>query len=166
MAIVKSERVVAAACCQDAKAPQAPFQRVNYQQETLMLAYDYPILGVFWTMLIFFVWISWLFIFFHVVIDIFRSDDMGGFAKAGWLLAVVFLPLLGVLIYTLARGDSMRDRDVARARAQQADMDAYVRQAAGNTGGTADELTKLSALQSSGVITEAEFAAQKAKLLG
>ena len=130
-----------------------------------MLAYDYPILGLFWSMLFFFVWISWLVIFFHVVIDIFRSHDMGGFAKAGWLLLVVLLPLLGVLIYVLARGDSMRDRDVARANAQQADMEAYVRQAAGTSGGTADELTKLSELQSSGVITEAEFATQKAKLL-
>ena len=130
-----------------------------------MLAYDYPILGIFWSMLIFFVWISWLFIFFHVVIDIFRSEDMGGWAKAAWLLLVVFLPLLGVLIYVLARGDSMRDRDVARARAQQSDMEAYVRQAAGTSGGTADELAKLSELQSSGVITESEFAAQKAKLL-
>ena len=130
-----------------------------------MIAYDYPILGIFWSMLIFFVWISWLFIFFHVVIDIFRSEDMGGWAKAAWLLLVVFLPLLGVLIYVLARGDSMRDRDVARARAQQSDMEAYVRQAAGTSGGTADELAKLSELQSSGVITESEFAAQKAKLL-
>ena len=130
-----------------------------------MIAYDYPILGIFWSMLIFFVWISWLFIFFHVVIDIFRSEDMGGLAKAAWLLLVVFLPLLGVLIYVLARGDSMRDRDVARARAQQSDMEAYVRQAAGTSGGTADELAKLSELQSSGVITEAEFAAQKSKLL-
>lgn len=130
-----------------------------------MLAYDYPILGLFWSMLFFFIWISWLVIFFHVVIDIFRSHDMGGFAKAGWLLLVVLLPLLGVLIYVLARGDSMRDRDVARARAQQSDMEAYVRQAAGTSGGTADELAKLSELQSSGVITEAEFAAQKSKLL-
>ena len=131
-----------------------------------MLAYDYPILGLFWTMFIFFVWISWLVIFFQVVIDIFRSHDMGGWAKAGWLLLVVLLPLLGVLIYVLSRGDSMRERDVARLRAQQADMDAYVRQAAGtSTSSAADELTKLSELQSSGVITEAEFAAQKAKLL-
>ena len=130
-----------------------------------MLAYDYPILGIFWTMLILFVWISWLFIFFHVGIDIFRSHDMGGWAKAGWFLLVVFLPLLGVLIYVLARGDSMRDRDVARARAQQADMDAYIKQTAGSGGGVADELAKLSELKAGGVISDEEFAAQKAKLL-
>ena len=130
-----------------------------------MLAYDYPILGIFWTMLILFVWISWLFIFFHVVIDIFRSHDMGGWAKAAWFLLVVLLPLLGVLIYVLARGDSMRDREIARARAQQDQMDAYVRQAAGTSGGVADELAKLSELKNSGVISDAEFDTQKAKLL-
>ena len=84
-----------------------------------MLAYDYPILGIFWTMVIFFVWISFLIIFIHVIIDIFRSHDMGGWAKAAWLLAVVLLPLFGVFIYVLARGDSMRDRDVARTHSQQ-----------------------------------------------
>ena len=130
-----------------------------------MLAYDYPILGIFWTMLLVFVWISWLIIFFHVVIDIFRSHDMGGWAKAAWFLLVVLLPLLGVLIYVLARGDSMRDREIARARAQQDQMDAYVRQAAGTSGGVADELAKLSELKNSGVISDAEFDTQKAKLL-
>lgn len=130
-----------------------------------MLAYDYPILGIFWTMLLVFVWISWLIIFFHVVIDIFRSHDMGGWAKAAWFLLVVLLPLLGVLIYVLARGDSMRDREIARAQAQQDQMDAYVRQAAGTSGGVADELAKLSELKNSGVISDAEFETQKAKLL-
>lgn len=130
-----------------------------------MLAYDFPILGIFWTMLMLFVWISWLFIFFHVVIDIFRSHDMNGWGKAGWFLLVVLLPLLGVLIYVLTRGDSMRERDIARAQAQHADMQAYIQQAAGGSGGVADELTKLSALKASGVITDDEFAAQKAKLL-
>jgi len=130
-----------------------------------MLAYDYPILGIFWTMLMLFVWISWLFIFFHVVIDIFRSHDIGGWGKAGWFLLVVLLPLLGVLIYVLARGDSMRERDLALARSRQADMEAYVREAAGSSGGVADELAKLSELKASGVISDDEFAAQKAKLL-
>jgi hypothetical protein len=138
---------------------------VIFNDGTLMLAYDYPILGIFWTMVILFVWIAWLFIFFHVVIDIFRSHDMGGWAKAAWFLAVILLPLFGVFIYVLARGDSMRDRDASRARAQQDDMNAYVRQAAGSSDGVADELTKLNDLKSSGVISDDEFAAQKAKLL-
>ena len=130
-----------------------------------MLAYDYPVLGVFWTMLMLFIWIAWLFILFQVIFDIFRSHDMGGWGKAGWFLLVVVLPLLGVLIYVLARGDGMRERDLQRAQDQQAQMDAYVRQAAGSSSGVADELTKLSDLKSSGVISDEEFAAQKAKLL-
>jgi hypothetical protein len=131
-----------------------------------MLAYDYPILGVFWTMLMLFIWIAWLFILFQVIFDIFRSHDMGGWAKAAWFLLVIVLPLLGVLIYVLARGDGMRDRDMKRSQDQQAQMDAYVRQAAGTSGGgVADELTKLTELKTSGVITDEEFATQKAKLL-
>jgi hypothetical protein len=124
-----------------------------------MLAYDYPILGVLWTMLFLFVWVSALFIFFHVVIDIFRSRDMSVWAKAGWFL-------LTVLIYLLVRGDSMSERDVARVQAQQTEMDAYVRQAAVTpAGGVADELVKLGELRTSGVLSDEEFAAQKSKLL-
>ncbi len=130
-----------------------------------MLAYDYPILGVFWTMLMLFIWIAWLFLLFQVIFDIFRSHDMGGWAKAAWFLLVILLPLLGVLIYVLARGDGMRERDLQRAKDQQDQMDAYVRQAAGTSGGVADELSKLNDLQSSGVITAEQFEAQKAKLL-
>ena len=99
-----------------------------------MLAYDYPILGLFWTMLMLFVWIAWLFILFHVVIDIFRSGDLGGWGKAAWFLLVLIVPLLGVLIYVLARGDSMQQRDLDRARAQRDEFDAYIRQTAGSSG--------------------------------
>ena len=130
-----------------------------------MLAYDYPILGVFWTMLMLFIWIAWLFLLFQVIFDIFRSHDIGGWAKAAWFLLVIAVPLLGVLVYVLARGDSMRERDLQRAKDQQDQMDAYVRQAAGTSGGVADEISKLSDLQSSGVITAEQFEAQKAKLL-
>ena len=130
-----------------------------------MLAYDYPILGLFWSMLILFLWIAWFVIFFQVVIDIFRSHDMGGWAKAGWFVLVLFVPLLGVLIYVIARGDSMRERDLDRMRAQQEAMDSYIKQTAGGSGGVADELAKLSELKASGVISDDEFAAQKAKLL-
>ena len=131
-----------------------------------MLAYDYPILGIFWTMLMLFIWIAWLFVLFQVIFDIFRSHDMGGWAKAAWFILVLVLPLLGVLIYVIARGDSMRERDLQRAQDQQAQMDAYVRDVAGSSGdGVADELTKLSGLKDSGVISDEEFATQKAKLL-
>ena len=130
-----------------------------------MLAYDYPILGVFWTFLIFMLWVVWLIMLFKIFADIFRSRDMGGWGKALWSLFVIFLPFLGVLVYLIARGGSMAERDIADAQAQQAAFDAYVRQTAGSGGGTADELAKLADLKAKGVISDAEFQAAKAKAL-
>lgn len=129
-----------------------------------MLAYDYPILGVFWSMLFLFLWIAWIMLLFHVIVDIFRSD-MKGVSKALWAIFVIIIPWLGVLIYLIANGDDMAGRNVASAQQQQADMDAYIRSAAGGGGGTADELTKLAELRDSGVITADEFDRQKAKAL-
>jgi hypothetical protein len=129
-----------------------------------MLAYDYPILGLFWTMAILFLWVAWIMLVFHVIIDIFRSD-IGGFSKAIWAIVVVLLPLLGILIYLVVNGDDMARRNIDSAQQQQAQMDAYIRSAAG-TGGTADELTKLAGLRDQGVITAEEFDRQKASLLG
>lgn len=130
-----------------------------------MLAYDYPVLGAFLTMMFFFVWIVWLFLLFRVVIDVFRSEDLGGFAKVLWLVFVIFLPYLGVFVYLIARGHKMTERDIAQAQAQKASMDEYVRSVAGSGGGVAAELEKLSALKDQGVLTQAEFDAQKAQLL-
>jgi hypothetical protein len=129
-----------------------------------LLAYDYPLLGVFWTMLWFFLWFAWLILLFRVFADVFRSGDMGGFAKALWIIFVIVVPFLGVLVYVIARGKSMTQRDLDNARASQQAFDDYVRQTAGSSS-SADELTKLAALRDQGVLSEAEFAAQKAKLL-
>lgn len=130
-----------------------------------MLATTYPILDIFWSMLQIFVFIIWLWLLFVVFSDIFRSHDMGGLAKALWVIVVIIFPYLGVLIYLIARGGSMHERVAAQAQHQQKAFDDYVRQTAGNAGGTAEELSKLADLKSSGVITDAEFEAQKAKLL-
>jgi Short C-terminal domain len=129
-----------------------------------MLAYDYPLLGLFWTMMIFFLWFAWLMLLFRVFADIFRSQDMGGWAKGLWTIFVILVPFLGVFIYVIVRGRSMRERDLAAAQQRDAEFQTYVRQTAG-TAGAADELTKLAALRDSGALTDAEFAAQKAKLL-
>jgi Phospholipase_D-nuclease N-terminal len=131
----------------------------------MLLAYDYPLLSVFWSMLIFFMWIVWLMILFRVIIDIFRSHDMGGFAKAIWLLFVVFLPFLGVLVYVIARGDNMTQHAVADAEAQQAAFASYVKETAG-TSGPGDQLTQLSALHEAGKLNDAEYETAKAKVLG
>ncbi|MGA7758571.1 MAG: SHOCT domain-containing protein [Ilumatobacteraceae bacterium] len=128
-----------------------------------MLAYDYPILGLFWTMLILFLLVAWILLVFQVIVDVFRSD-MGGFSKALWAIFVIVVPWLGVLIYIIANGDKMTARNIAAAQQQQAQLDAYIRTTAA-AGGTADELTKLAALRDQGVITAAEFENQKSKLL-
>jgi Short C-terminal domain/Phospholipase_D-nuclease N-terminal len=129
-----------------------------------MLAYDYPILGLFWTMLIFFIFVAWIMLLFRTIIDIFRSDDMGGLGKAFWLIFVIIIPWLGVLMYLIVRGGSMASREIAQQQAQQQAFASYVRETAGSSG-TADELAKLVDLRDRGVITEAEFNNQKAKLL-
>jgi hypothetical protein len=128
-----------------------------------MLAYDYPILGLFWSMLIFFLFFAWLILLFRVFADIFRSD-MRGLAKGIWSIFVILAPFLGVFIYVIAHGDGMRNRDVAAAQQSQAAFQSYVQQVAGS-GGVASELSKLSDLHASGALTDAEFETQKAKLL-
>jgi hypothetical protein len=100
-----------------------------------------------------------------VFVDIFRSHDMGGLAKAIWVLFVIILPFLGVLVYLIARGGGMHERAADQAAREQQAFDAYVKQTAGSKGGSADELAKLADLKAKGVITDAEFDAQKAKLL-
>jgi hypothetical protein len=131
-----------------------------------MLAYTYPILSIFWTMLEFFLFFLWIWLLIVIFSDIFRSHDMGGLAKALWVLFVIIIPYLGVLIYLIARGGSMHERAEQQAARQQKAFDTYVKQAAGTSGGgSADELAKLADLKSKGVLTDAEFETQKAKLL-
>ena len=132
-----------------------------------MLAYDYPAMGIFWSMLWFFVWITWLMLLFRVIGDIFRSHDLGGGAKALWLFVVIVMPFLGVFIYMIARGRAMSQHDMDAARARDEQMKAYVQQVTASNGstGSADELAKLAELNRSGVLTDAEFAQEKAKIL-
>lgn len=130
-----------------------------------MLAYDFPLLSMFWTIALVFIWIAWIFLVIRVFVDIFRSNDMSGGAKAVWAIFVIVAPLLGVFVYVLVRGRAMNERDIAEAQRSEDAIQAYIRNVAGGTG-TADELAKLAGLRDRGVITEAEFAAQKAKILG
>jgi hypothetical protein len=130
-----------------------------------LLAYDYPILGLFWTMFMFFLWFAWIMLLFRVFGDIFRSDDMGGMAKALWSLFVLLVPFLGVFIYVMARGQAMSQRDLEEARDREASFRTYVQGAASGGTGAADELSKLADLHARGVLTDEEFARQKTKLL-
>jgi membrane protein implicated in regulation of membrane protease activity len=130
----------------------------------LASSYSYPLLGAFWTIFEIFLWVIWIWILIYVFIDIFRSRDLSGWGKALWFLFVLFIPLIGVLVYLIVRGSSMQDR--ARQEAQQQDQQArrYIQEAAGAPS-TADQLTKLADLRDRGVITPAEFDSQKAKIL-
>ena len=128
---------------------------------------SYPLLNLFWTMFEFFLWIIWIWILVWIFIDIFRSHDLSGWAKALWFLFVLFIPLIGVLVYLIARGGSMHERAVAQARHQDAEFRQYVQQAAaGSPASTADQLAKLADLRDRGVISAEEFDREKAKVLG
>jgi ABC-type transport system involved in cytochrome bd biosynthesis fused ATPase/permease subunit len=128
---------------------------------------SYPLLNVFWTMFEFFLWVIWIWILITVFIDIFRSHDLSGWAKALWFLFVLFIPLIGVLVYLIARGGSMHERAAAQARRQDAEFRSYVQQAASSSpASTADQLAKLADLRDRGVISAEEFEREKAKTLG
>ncbi|MEU7471103.1 SHOCT domain-containing protein [Streptomyces sp. NPDC044984] len=132
------------------------------------LAYDYPLLSAFWTILVFFLWIMWFVLLFRVVMDIFRDDDLSGWAKAGWLVFTVVLPFLGVFVYVIARGKNMGRREIAQARAQQEAFDSYVRETARGTGGrtsSVDELARLSEIKARGDISDDEFRRAKELVL-
>ncbi len=129
-----------------------------------MLAYTYPLADLFGTMLGIFVFLIWFWLLVIIFGDIFRSRDMGGGAKALWVIFVIILPFLGILVYLIARGGKMHERAEQAAQQQQQAFDAYVKETAG-AGNSVDQLAKLADLKSQGVITDAEFEAQKAKLL-
>src|SRR3984893_8166140 len=148
---------------------------------------NYPILDIFLSVLYFFGLVLWIMLMFLIITDIFRSDDLSGWAKAAWLLGIIVIPLVGILVYLIARGGSMRDRQEAQARAQDAAFRDYVRQAAasdgsaapagaaapasaapaGNGGATtaSDELAKLARLHPRRVLNDDEFARAKSRVV-
>jgi ABC-type multidrug transport system fused ATPase/permease subunit len=129
-----------------------------------MFASSYPLLDLFLTMLEIFLFIVWIWLLIVVFSDIFRSHDLGGLAKALWVIFIIIIPYLGVLIYLIARGGSMHERAVTQAKQQQEAFDSYVKQTAGSSSNV-DQLAKLADLKAQGVLSDAEFEAQKAKLL-
>jgi len=131
---------------------------------SLASSYSYPLLGAFWTILEIFLWVLWIWILIYVFIDIFRSHDLSGWAKALWFVFVLFIPLIGVLVYLIARGGKMQERAVQDAQQRDQQFRTYVQDAAGSQN-TADQLTKLADLRDRGVITAAEFEREKAKVL-
>ncbi len=129
-----------------------------------MIAADYPFLDVFWSMLIFFVWVAWFMLLFRVFGDVFRRQDIGGGVKVLWLIFVIAVPFLGVFIYLIAENKGMAERNMQQAQAHQQATDAYIQSVAGS-GGAAAEIDKAKQLLDSGAITQAEFDALKQKAL-
>jgi hypothetical protein len=125
-----------------------------------------PLLDIFFAMLWFFLFILWIWLLISLFSDIFRRHDISGWGKAGWTIFLIFLPFLGALIYLIADGKGMAERqakDVADAQQAQAD---YIRNVAvGGGSSAADQLEKLANLHDAGKLTDEEFAAQKAKIL-
>lgn len=126
------------------------------------IAADYPFLDILWSMIIFFAWVIWIWIAITVLADVFRRHDIGGWAKAAWVVFVIVIPFLGVLVYLIAQHDGMRERSVKQAESQKHAFDTYVRDAAG---GSAAEIAKAKQLLDAGTITQAEFDAIKTKAL-
>ena len=119
---------------------------------------SYPLLNVFLTMLWFFLWVLWIFLVIWVLIDVFRNDKISGWGKAGWTVLVVFVPLIGVLIYTAVHGREMTERQLGGGPVGQDMQDSYATS-------TSSELSKLADLHDRGVITDAEFQREKQKIL-
>jgi hypothetical protein len=129
-----------------------------------MIAADYPFLDLLWTMVVFFIWVTWFWLLFTVWADIFRRDDVSGLGKTAWLIFTLVLPFLGVFVYLISQNEGMTKRNIERARSQRAQLDEYVRETAGSSG-AAVEIDKAKQLLDSGAITQTEFDALKRKAL-
>ena len=131
----------------------------------MVVAAEFGTGQVFWSMLWFFLFFIWIWLLIVVFADIFRSQDLSGWAKAFWTIFVIVLPYLGVFVYLIARGNKMHEHAAQAARQQDDAMRSYVKSVATPGGGTADEITRLADLRDKGVISEEEFQRGKAKAL-
>jgi putative oligomerization/nucleic acid binding protein/phospholipase D-like protein len=131
----------------------------------VLFAADYPFLDVFWTMLIFFFWVIWIWILVTVLIDVFRRHDIGGWSKALWCIFMIVLPYLGVFVYLISQGKGMAERRADEIRASQASFDSYVRDVATSESSPTDQIHKAKELLDSGAIDQAEFDSLKRKAL-
>ncbi len=131
-----------------------------------MLASEFGTGQVLWSMIWFFCFFIWIWLLITVFADVFRSHDLGGFAKFLWVFFVIVLPFLGVFVYLIARGHSMQERSLQAAQAQDAAQRAYIQQVAGTAPSAADELGRLADLHQKGVLSDDEYAKAKAKVVG
>jgi Phospholipase_D-nuclease N-terminal len=120
----------------------------------MTIAADYPLLNIIWTMIVFFAFVIWVWILFAVLLDVFRRHDLSGWGKAGWTTLIVFLPMLGVLIYLIAHGKDMAERRAQDVQASQSQFDQHIRTVAG---GPASQIKEAKELLDTGAITQGEF---------
>jgi Short C-terminal domain/Phospholipase_D-nuclease N-terminal len=129
----------------------------------VVIAADYPFLDIFWTMLIFFFWVIWIWVLVTVLVDLFRRHDISGWAKAAWTLFVIVLPYLGVFVYLITQGRQMAERRADEMRASRASFDDYARGVSSSA--PSDQIAKAKELLDSGAIDQAEFEQLKRKAL-
>jgi Phospholipase_D-nuclease N-terminal len=129
-----------------------------------LLATSYPLLEVFWTMLIFFAFFIWIWLLITVFMDVFRRQDIGGWGKTGWIIFVIILPYLGVFVYLIAEHKGMNERAVQGQQEAKTQMDDYVRSVAGQSDPTS-QIASAKELLDKGAITRSEFDAIKSKAL-
>ena len=130
----------------------------------MVLAADYPFLDVFWTMILFFCWVAWIYLLILIVSDLFRRD-ISGWSKALWVIVLIFLPWLGAFIYLIARGKSMTERQMTALAEQQAAQAEYIQQVAAGGATPATQIAEAKAMLDSGTISQSEFDTLKAKAL-
>jgi Short C-terminal domain/Phospholipase_D-nuclease N-terminal len=130
----------------------------------VIVAADYPLLNIFWTIIIVFAWVAWFWVLIIVISDLFSRHDIGGWAKALWMLFVIVVPFLGVFIYVISQGKGMGERRAQQVQASQQEFDSYVRQVAASDG-PADQIAKAKQLLDNGTIDQAEFDRLKAQAL-
>ena len=130
----------------------------------MISAWNISLGEAFLSILWFFLFFLWIWLLITIFGDLFRSDDLSGWGKAGWTALLIFLPYLGVFVYLIVRGRSMGERAAQDARDRDAAMRNYVREAAG-TPNAAQELERLAALQQAGQLSPEEFRRAKSKIL-
>ena len=154
-----------AAKCEGAVVSVSVVRNRSNEVGSTVLASEFGTGQVFWSMVWFFLFFIWIWLLIVVFSDIFRSHDMGGFAKFLWVIFVIFLPYLGVFVYLIARGHKMSEHAMEDAQRMDAANRAYI-QSAVASGSAADELQRLADLKAQGVIDDAEFDRLKAKVIG
>jgi energy-coupling factor transporter transmembrane protein EcfT len=122
-------------------------------------------MDVLWTMIIFFAWVAWIWLLIVIFSDIFRRRDIGGWAKAAWIVFMIVVPFIGVLVYLIAQHDGMAERQAKQVETAREQTDEYIRSVATSNGGAADQIAKAKQLLDSGAITQEEFDSLKRRAL-